>query len=134
MTGRLTLAQLPRTNDYLQAAQRYVLSEQWEKDELVANLVDALTQCRREIQERMLWHLFMVEDELGRRVGEGIGMTADDVRHLEPLAKQVFTDEEKQRLANLGKNGPRDVSGITMTHCVPNERVALADDPSPVEA
>ena len=26
--------------------------------------------------------------------------------------------------ANLGKNGPRDVTGLTMTHCVPNERVA----------
>jgi catalase len=125
ITGRLTRAQLPRTNDYKQAGERYLLSEQWEKDDLVANLVGALSQCDRHIQERMIWHFFMVEDELGQRVGEGIGITADDVRHLEPLAKQVFTDEEKQRLANLGKNGPRDVSGITMTHCVPNERVTV---------
>jgi catalase len=28
-------------------------------------------------------------------------------------------------MANLGKNGPRDVEGLTMTHCVPNERVKV---------
>ena len=30
----------------------------------------------------MLWHLFMAEDELGHRVGEGLGISADDVRGL----------------------------------------------------
>ncbi|MDQ1679811.1 MAG: catalase, partial [Frankiaceae bacterium] len=35
-------------------------------------------------------------------------------------------EEEEARRVNLGKNGPRDVSGLTMTHCVPNERVVLA--------
>ena len=34
----------------------------------------------------MVWHLFMVEDELGQRVGDGLGISADDVRDLEPLA------------------------------------------------
>jgi catalase len=77
----------------------------------------------------MIWHLLMIEDELGNRVGEGIGIGAGDVRHLEPLATQTLNDEERARLANLGNNGPRDVSGLTMTHCVPNERVAMADDP-----
>ena len=32
-----------------------------------------------------------------------------------------------QRAANLGKNGPRDVAGKVMTHCVPNERVRWRD-------
>ncbi|GGC08489.1 catalase [Cellulomonas carbonis] len=124
--GRLTRERIERTNDYLQAGQRFLLSEPWEQDDLVANLVAALSQCDRAIQERMLWHFFMVEDELGRRVGDGIGLTADDVRHLEPLPGQTLTEEERTRLANLGKNGPRDVSGLVMTHCVPNERVVVA--------
>ena len=34
-----------------------------------------------------------------------IGLTADDVRHLQPLPKQVLTDEDKRRLQNLGNNG-----------------------------
>jgi catalase len=126
ITGRLTRKRIPRTDDYTQAGQRYLLSEQWEKDELVANLIDGLSQCDRPIQERMVWHLFMAEDELGQRVGEGLGISADDVRDLAPLQTQTLTEAELQRAANLGKNGPRDVSGLTMTHCVPNECVVLA--------
>ncbi len=54
-------------------------------------------------------------------------MTADDVRHLEPLATQTLSDAELERAADLGKNGPRDVSGVVMTHCVPNEHEKIAD-------
>jgi catalase len=125
IVGRLTRARIPRTNDYLQAGERYQLSEQWEKDDLVTNLVDALSQCRRAIQERMVWHFFMCDDELGQRVGDGLGLTADDVRGLEPLASQTLTEDELARAANLGKNGPRDVTGLVMTHCVPNEHVVM---------
>jgi len=125
ITGRLTRKRIPRTDDYRQAGERFLLSEQWEQDDLVANLVGALSQCDREIQERMVWHLFLCEDEYGRRVGEGLGITADDVRHLAPLATQALTDQEKERAANLGKNGPRDVTGLVMTHCVPNERFTV---------
>ena len=125
IVGRLTRKRIPRTDDYTQAGQRYLLSEPWERDELVANLVDGLSQCDRPIQERMLWHLFMAEDELGQRVGDGLGMSADDVRGLEPLQTQTLTEAELERAANLGKNGPRDVTGLVMTHCVPNEHVSL---------
>src|SRR6201999_844972 len=96
--------------------------------ELVANWIANLGQCDRPIQERLLWHLFMAEDELGRRVGEGLGIGADDVRHLGPLATQTLTEIELARAAHLGANGPRDVAGLEMTHCVPNEREALAED------
>jgi catalase len=132
--GRLTRKRIPRTDDYTQAGERYLLSEEWEKDELVANLIANLSQCDRAIQERMVWHLFMAEDELGNRVGDGIAISADDVRGLPPLATQTLTDAELARAANLGNNGPRDVAGKVMTHCVPNERVALADQPEAVEA
>jgi catalase len=126
IVGRLTRKRIPRTNDYKQAGERYLLSEQWEKDDLVENLVGALSQCDRAIQERMVWHFFMVEDELGQRVGDGLGISADDVRGLAPLQTQTLTEEELQRAANLGKNGPRDVSGLTMTHCVPNARIGAS--------
>ncbi|MDQ3422383.1 MAG: catalase [Actinomycetota bacterium] len=125
ITGRLTRRRIARTNDYLQAGQRYLLSEQWERDDLVNNLVTMLGQCDRPIQERMVWHLFMCEDELGQRVGDGLGISADDVRHLPPLSSQDLSDDEQQRLASLGKNGRGDVEGLTMTHCVPNERVVV---------
>jgi len=125
INGRLTRKRIPRTNDYKQAGERYLLSEPWERDDLVDNLVGALKQCRREIQERMVWHFFMCEDEWGQRVGDGLGISADDVRGLPPLQSQTLSEEEQQRAANLGKNGPRDVTGLVMTHCVPNEHVTV---------
>jgi catalase len=125
ITGRLTRKRIPRTNDYQQAGERYQLSEQWEKDDLVANWVGNLSQCYREIQERIVWHLFMADDEYGQRVGEGLGISADDVRDLPPLASQTLSDDEVARLKNLGANGPRNVEGLTMTHCVPNEHASV---------
>ncbi|MEU8194611.1 catalase [Microbispora amethystogenes] len=125
IVGRLTRKRIPRTNDYKQAGERYLLMEQWERDDLVENLVGQLSQCVRPIQERMVWHFLLVEDDLGLRVGEGLGITPDDVKHLEPLASQDLTDEDRQRLSALGKNGPRDVSGLKMTHCVPDERAEV---------
>src|SRR5215207_5521733 len=94
ITGRLTRKRIPRTNDYTQAGQRYQLSEQWEKDDLVTNLTGLLAQCDRPIQERMVWHLLMCDDELGLRVGEGLGIKPDDVIGLPPLATQTLTEDE----------------------------------------
>jgi catalase len=125
INGRLTRKRIPVTNDYQQAGERYLLSEQWERDDLVANLVGALSECDRPIQERMVWHLFMCEDELGQRVGDGLNIGADDVRELPPLQSQTLTEAELARATNLGKNGPRDVTGRKLTHCVPNEHVTV---------
>jgi catalase len=132
--GRLTRKRISRTNDYMQAGERYLLSEQWEKDEFVANISGAILQCDRAIQERMVWHMFMCEDEMGARVSEAVGISLDEVKHLKPLASQTLSEEELRRLENLGNNGPRDVSGHVMTHCVPNERVAVAEDPDLINA
>ncbi|MEU7906756.1 catalase [Actinoplanes sp. NPDC049118] len=125
ITGRLTRKRIPRTNDYRQAGQRYLLMEQWERDDLVRNLVDQLSQTVPAIRERMVWHLLMVENELGLRVGEGLEISPDDVRQLRPLPGQTLTDEDRERLANLGKNPQRDVARLKMTHCVPNERAKI---------
>ncbi|MEV0969847.1 catalase [Microtetraspora glauca] len=123
ISGRLTRKRIPRTNDYQQAGERYLLMEQWERDDLVENFVTLLSECDRPIQERMVWHFLLVEDDLGVRVGTGLGINPGDVAHLEPLAGQELTEQDRERLANLGKNGPRDVTGLRMTHCVPNQRV-----------
>ncbi|WP_233151413.1 catalase-related domain-containing protein [Mycobacterium lehmannii] len=91
ISGRLTRKRISRTNDYEQAGQRYQLMEQWEKDDLVANFVTNISDAAREVQERMVWHFFMCDDELGLRVGEGLGISVDDVRDLEPLKSQTLS-------------------------------------------
>jgi catalase len=122
ITGRLTRKRIPRTNDYQQAGERWLLQEDWERAEVVENLVGNLKQCDRNIQERMVWHFFLCDDSYGQAIGDALGISADDVRGLAPLATQTLTEDELNRAANLGKNGPRDVTGLIMTHAVPNER------------
>ncbi|OWA14581.1 catalase [Streptomyces sp. CS227] len=121
LQGRLTRARIPRTNDYLQAGQRFQLMEEWEQDDLVKNFTDLFAQCTRPVQERMVWHCLMADNELGLRVGEGVGIAPSDVAHLPPLPGQTLTEEDRVRLGRLGDNPPRDVTGLTMTHCVPDK-------------
>jgi catalase len=105
--GRLTQSVLDRRNDYVQARARYCTIEDWEREDLCFNMGDLLSKCERDVQERMLWHLYLVHDDYGNRVGQAIGLTAKDVKKLEPLKGQVLTDEDKQRLQNLGNNGDK---------------------------
>ncbi|WP_147106856.1 catalase [Nesterenkonia populi] len=105
ITGTLAPANLERTNDYLHARGRYVTMNAWERDELVKEFGGMIQEAAPQVQERFLWHLFMVHDDYGKRVGEFIGKTAEDVKHLEPLAAQNLNEDEQKRLANLGSNG-----------------------------
>ena len=77
----------------------------------------------------MIWHLFMVEDELGPRVARASASPPTTSASLGPLATQTLSEEELSGRATWARNGPRDVAGLTMTHCVPNERdVRVAGD------
>jgi hypothetical protein len=64
-----------RTDDHTQTGQRRLLSEQWEKDDLV----------------------------------EEPHRSARAVRHPEPLT-QTLAGAQLERVASLGKDGPREVS------------------------
>ena len=103
--GQLTRSIIERRNDYVQARARYCTMMDWERDDLVHNMGTLLASCERDVQERMIWHFLLVHDDYGNRVGEMIGISADDVRQLTPLPKQVLTEEDQRRLDQLGRNG-----------------------------
>jgi catalase len=48
--------------------------EDWGREELISNLVGALTVCDQGIQERMVSHLTQCDEEYGRRVAEGLAL------------------------------------------------------------
>jgi catalase len=72
--GRLVRAAIERTNPYQQAGERYRAIEDWERDDLIANLVANIGQCRRDIQERMVAHFAQCDPEYGARVAAGLGL------------------------------------------------------------
>ncbi|MGH2614759.1 MAG: catalase-related domain-containing protein [Thermomicrobiales bacterium] len=75
--GRLVRQAIERTNPHQQAGERYRTSGAWERDDLIANLVECLGQCRREIQEWMVDHFTRCDPEYGARVAQGIGLRVD---------------------------------------------------------
>ncbi|MGI8963959.1 MAG: catalase [Thermomicrobiales bacterium] len=79
VSGELIKAPIDRTNNYQQAGERYRTIEQWERDDLVLNLVGALGQCERILQETMVEHIARCDEEFGRRVAEGIGIAAPSI-------------------------------------------------------
>jgi catalase len=127
--GRLMQGVIERRNDYVQARGRYCTMMEWERDDLVGNLGDLLGQCERDVQERMVWHLLLVHDDYGTRVGNAIGIKAADVKHLAPLPGQVLTADDQARLKNLGSNGDKIDPTVwgTWTSSVHNHQAKAED-------
>lgn len=74
VTGHVVRQTLERENNYQQAGERYRSFEDWERDELIKNLVSGLKVATRPVQERMVWHLTQCDRDYGRRVAEGLGL------------------------------------------------------------
>jgi catalase len=118
--GRLTRKRIPRTNDYTQAGERFRLMMDWERDDLVKNLVANISQATNEVQRRMVRHFYMCEDELGQRVGGGLGISVDEVRNLEPRDVEGASDDplRAQRTPRRGCWPPLTVT-MTASFSVP---------------
>ncbi|HJR60653.1 MAG TPA: catalase [Vicinamibacterales bacterium] len=127
--GRLTHAVIERRNDYVQPRARYNTMMDWERDDLVLNMGTLLGQCERDVQERMLWHFFLIHDDYGTRVAQMLNLSNKDLAQLEPLAGQVLTNEDRMRLKNLGNNGDRidPTAWGTWTSSVHNHRTRAED-------
>jgi catalase len=67
-----------RTNDYKQAGERSRTMPDWERDDLVNNLVSALKVCNPDIQERMIGHLTRCDEDYGQRVAAGLGRSVEE--------------------------------------------------------
>ena len=114
ITGRLTrAADRAHATTTTQAGQRYLLSEPWEQRR-PGRQPGRRARRSATAPSRSGWSgtCSWCDDELGQRVGEGLGISADDVRGLPPLADpDAHRGRAAARRANLGKNGPRDVDG-----------------------
>ena len=77
VSGHVVRQPISRENDYGQAGDRYRAFSDWERDELIANLVGQLVPCSEDIQQRMIDHLTRCDAEYGRRVADGLGIAQD---------------------------------------------------------
>ncbi|MEK0082104.1 catalase [Benzoatithermus flavus] len=84
--GHLGRYQTSRTaDDYKQAGERYRTFEDWEREDLIANLVADMKECPEHIRLRMVWHFWHCDEDYGRRVAEGAGIDLERALKLPPL-------------------------------------------------
>jgi catalase len=83
ISGKLVRQPISRTDPYTQAGERYRTFEDWEREDLITNLVTNLKVCPPVIQERMVYHFTQCDPDYGRRVAEGLGIAAPVVGAVE---------------------------------------------------
>ncbi|UGB37688.1 catalase [Frateuria soli] len=72
-------------DDYRQVGEHYRLFEDWEREELIANLVADMKACPEPIALRMVWHFWHADRDYGRRVAYGAGIDLEAALKLPPL-------------------------------------------------
>ncbi|WP_227522096.1 catalase [Bacillus solitudinis] len=75
--GNLVRETIDRRNDYGQAGKTYRRFSEWEKDELIKNLVTTLKPCVQEIQNQMVNHLIQCDKDYGTRLKDGLEKARD---------------------------------------------------------
>lgn len=74
--AELVRQKIDRTNDFKQAGDTYRNFEQWEKDDLINNLVNTLASAQKHIQDKMIEHFTLADKDYGKRVAEGLKSVA----------------------------------------------------------
>jgi catalase len=70
--GNLKREKISRENNFGQAGETYRRFNEWERKELISNLVGVLASCRKEIQDRMVDMLTQCDADYGKRLAEGL--------------------------------------------------------------
>ncbi|MRH44207.1 catalase [Aquibacillus halophilus] len=89
--GYLTRESIEKKNDFQQAGETYRQHEDWERDDLITNLVNTLKPCDPRIQQKMVDMFTECDEDYGHRVAEGLkmGMNNDgsmNTEHSEEIA------------------------------------------------
>ena len=70
----LVRERIERQNNFKQAGETYRNFEEWEREELISNLVNTLAPVRKDIQDKMIDLFSQCDQDYGRRVAEGLEM------------------------------------------------------------
>ncbi|MBS3681365.1 catalase [Ornithinibacillus massiliensis] len=88
--GNLVRESIERQDNTKQAGETYRRFEQWEKDELINNLVNDLAICDNRIQDKMIALAEEADEEYGRRLREGIAAKTKEMGDMKMEAGEEF--------------------------------------------
>jgi catalase len=96
---KLVREKIDRPNDFGQAGDTYRSFEDWEREELISNLVDALKVCRVEIQDKMIEYFTNADEDYGKQVKDGLAKAMEsrtDTTHTSTADADEATKEARQ--------------------------------------
>jgi catalase len=88
----LVREKINRQNNFKQAGETYRNFEEWEREELISNLVNTLSPVRKDIQDKMIELFTQCDEDYGRRVAEGLKMAGKMKSDME---RKGSTQEQK---------------------------------------
>ncbi len=103
MEGNLVREPIDRQSNTKQAGETYRWFEDWEKDELISNLVGDISECTQEIQDKMIALAEDADEEYGRRLREGLAEAASMKKTAAPAKTRSVTrtlNKHQNRLLN----------------------------------
>lgn len=74
LVGRVVRQRIEKTDDFTQAGELYRSFTEQEKDHLIRNLVDDLSQVKSDIQLRAVCNFYRADAEYGARLAAGLGV------------------------------------------------------------
>ncbi|KAA6440864.1 catalase [Dyadobacter flavalbus] len=101
----LVREKISRQNNFQQAGETYRNFEDWERDDLINNLVNTLAPAKKHIQEKMIELFTQCDEDYGRRFAEGLKASESKVIDAGPIGttdthKAVEQAESVSREAN----------------------------------
>jgi catalase len=87
--GNVKREKISRENNFGQAGETYRRLNDWERHELISNLSDALANCRKEIQDRMIDMLTQCDEDYGKRIAEAINMAGKEANKMDEAVDQA---------------------------------------------
>jgi catalase len=74
----LVRQKIDRQNNFRQAGERFRAFEDWEREELISNLVNTIKPAEKQIQDKMVELFTQCDAEYGRRVAEGLNAAVSE--------------------------------------------------------
>ncbi|RYZ55641.1 MAG: catalase, partial [Sphingobacteriales bacterium] len=103
--ARLVREKISRQNDFKQAGETYRNFEDWERDELIYNLVSGISAAEQHIQDKMVELFTQCDADYGRRVKEGLEMAAKEKKDkMNGMSKQEKEHQAVQQAEAMAKN------------------------------
>ncbi|RFU67409.1 catalase [Peribacillus saganii] len=95
--GNLVREPIDRTNNFGQAGDTYRHMEEWEREELITNLVNTLAPCDERIKSKMVEMFYKCDEDYGKRVEEGLrNASANNTSTREPIGAEGAEDAPQQ--------------------------------------